>query len=133
VNHSKACVAYNGRLDCHGYYCLGTPKCGGPDTAKVNANIVQVSLSDLRTLLTEAQRPAPPALLTSEQIAHELGISRTVLGQLRREGLPCVTVSGRARYELADVLSWLRGRGGKSCPENDPENYISPKVSGSRG
>ncbi len=141
MKHSKACLAHNQSLDCHGYWCLGVPDCDGmkktaghsaPDFARLNANIVQVSIVDIRTLLSEAQRPAPPALLTIEQIAYELGVSHSTLCQLRREGLPCIRVSGRPRFELADVLSWLRSRGGKPWDESEAENSTSPKGSGTR-
>lgn len=78
-----------------------------------------VSLDDLRALLAEASANAPrPALLTTEALAHELSVSTKTVRRMQTQGLPCVRVGGRVRYDLAAVRAWLeRPEGGR--PESD--------------
>ncbi len=50
-------------------------------------------------------------LLTVDELAAKLGISRRTVFQLRKEGLPVVVIRAKAvRYDLDDVLRWLKSR-----------------------
>jgi len=49
--------------------------------------------------------------MTTEQICNELGIERQSLKRWRDQGMPYLPVGGRnVRYNLYDVLEWLRDR-----------------------
>jgi excisionase family DNA binding protein len=81
--------------------------------------VVQLSEADLRQLVAdvvqaavdEVARPLPPALLDTEQLCHELGVSAPTVRRMRDEGMPVVRIGDVYRYELAAVLAWLRSRG----------------------
>jgi excisionase family DNA binding protein len=71
-------------------------------------NLVLVSLDDLRALVAEVSAVRPrPALLTTEALAHELSVSTKTVRRMHVQGLPCVRVGGRVRFDLAKVLTWL--------------------------
>lgn len=72
-----------------------------------------------------------PALLTRDAIAFELSISPSQLDRLRAQGLPTLRVAGMPRFELADVLAWLRARG-DTCPDPDPESSTPAEGNTSR-
>lgn len=72
----------------------------------------------VRTAVAEAMedhdRPqAQPELLTAVQLCEKLQISRNTLGRLQHEGLPRVMVLDAPRYDLDDVMAWLKARGTK--------------------
>lgn len=82
--------------------------------------------------VTEETHPRAPALLTRDALAFELSISPSQLDRLRAQGLPTLRVAGMPRFELADVLAWLRARGDASCPDQDPESSTSAAGNTSR-
>lgn len=51
-----------------------------------------------------------PVLLAREQLASALQISLGTLAKLRREGLPVLQVGDSPRFDLQEVLAWLRAR-----------------------
>ena len=52
-----------------------------------------------------------PDLMTPDETAEMLGLGRTSLGLLRREGLPVVVIGHRTiRYQRGPVIEWLRAR-----------------------
>lgn len=88
--------------------------------------VVTMTRSELRQLLSEVvtdalnahDPPAPSALLDRHEIARALGVSARTVARLREAGMPVVWVIESPRFELADVMDWLRtnpeqaGRGG---------------------
>lgn len=62
---------------------------------------------------------APPALLDREQLAGALQISLGTLAKLRREGLPELIVGDSPRFDLGEVLAWLRDRRAAGNPDGD--------------
>jgi hypothetical protein len=65
----------------------------------------------------EFLRPSPPALLDSDGLARELGVSTVHIRKLSKRGLPTVMVGDCRRYVLAEVLAWLRAQ-----PKSDGES-----------
>lgn len=59
-----------------------------------------------------------PVLLTRDQLAQSLGCSPATVSRLVNDGCPRVLVCETARYELAAVLEWLRGRTAARCAES---------------
>ncbi|MBK8994595.1 MAG: helix-turn-helix domain-containing protein [Myxococcales bacterium] len=57
---------------------------------------------------------ARPALLDREQLASALQISLGTLAKLRRDGLPELAVGDSPRFDLEEVLAWLRARRGET-------------------
>ncbi len=81
--------------------------------------VVTVGRSELARLIETAVRAAvadaarqPPALLTMGQLAAALGVSRSTVQRLRRQGLPTVMVVESPRFELDAAVRWLRAREG---------------------
>jgi hypothetical protein len=66
----------------------------------------------VRDLLVEFAdgAPAPPELLTTEQICAALGCSRTSLHRLVLDGLPRLMLLDSPRYRLSDCVAWLETR-----------------------
>lgn len=52
--------------------------------------------------------PAP--LLTPKDLCAQLSICPRTYARLVQQGLPCVWVLSARRYDLAEVMSWLRDR-----------------------
>lgn len=77
---------------------------------------VQLLREQVKAAVTEAlagalpaQQPAP-ALLTSDELAQQIQVSRSKLDELVRAGLPYLRVGSTRRFELPAVLSWLRSQ-----------------------
>lgn len=52
-----------------------------------------------------------PALLTPRQTAEILGVHpKTLRTLMRRDGLPCVWVGRRRRFDRSEVARWLSAR-----------------------
>jgi hypothetical protein len=69
---------------------------------------------ELPAALAEAldtNKPSHPQLATREQCARALNISTRSLDTLRSQGLPTLMVLESPRFELAEVVAWLRERG----------------------
>jgi hypothetical protein len=49
-------------------------------------------------------------LTTSDQIAHELGITTRTLFNWQKHGLPVITIGKARRYHKAHVEAWLLSR-----------------------
>ena len=47
-------------------------------------------------------------LLTEKQLREKLWINRGTLLKLRKQGLPCITIGRLLRFELDDVMAWLK-------------------------
>lgn len=56
-----------------------------------------------------AAEPAP-ALLTAVQLCNQLQVSKQTLNRLVQLGLPRVFVLESPRYDLGEVIAWLRAR-----------------------
>lgn len=68
---------------------------------------------ELPTALSEALAAMPsagPGLVTREACARALSISVRSLDTLRAQGLPTVWVLESPRFDVAAVITWLRGR-----------------------
>lgn len=52
-----------------------------------------------------------PALLTRKQAARALQVHPATLDRLRAQGLPTVMVCDSPRFELVEVLAWLKEQG----------------------
>jgi hypothetical protein len=73
------------------------------------APIVRDALAD--ALAEHEVGAAPkPALLNTEELAHELRTSPSTIHRLRKAGLPVIMLIESPRYELSAVLSWLKAR-----------------------
>jgi hypothetical protein len=78
--------------------------------------VVVLSVEELRELIREAvadaraEAPAAPALLDRRRLGVALGVCPDTVDRLRREGCPEVRVGDVPRFELADVLAWLKAR-----------------------
>jgi excisionase family DNA binding protein len=54
---------------------------------------------------------APASLLSARQVAELLGVHpKTLPTLIRRDGLPCLWVGRRRRFELGEVNRWLSER-----------------------
>jgi excisionase family DNA binding protein len=54
---------------------------------------------------------AAPGLLTVRQVAEILGVHpKTLPTLIRRDGLPCLWVGRRRRFDLGEVSRWLSER-----------------------
>lgn len=69
---------------------------------------VKEAVAEALAEVVPARQPAAPALLTSDELAQSLKVSRSKLDELVRAGLPFVKVGSTRRYELAEVLNWLK-------------------------
>ena len=54
--------------------------------------------------------PKAPALVDRAGTAAALGVSLATVDRLRLAGCPVIWVCGAPRFEIADVLAWLRSR-----------------------
>lgn len=76
--------------------------------------LVQMLRDEVRAAVAEAlaeatpARQPPPALLTSDELAQSLKVSRSKLDELVRAGLPHVRCGATRRFEFDRVLTWLR-------------------------
>ncbi len=61
--------------------------------------------------LATAQGAAPRRLLTVREVAEILQVHpKTVLRLTRSEGLPCLRLQARLRFDPADVVRWVSAR-----------------------
>jgi hypothetical protein len=89
--------------------------------------LVQLSTAQLHALVADAVTEAlaahepttPPALLDQSALALALGTSTRTVYTLRQQGLPTVWLLESPRFELGEVLAWLRSRSNDSA-ELDP-------------
>ncbi len=78
--------------------------------------IAVIEVSELERLVRTAvedvvgERPSQPALLDRAGLAQALGVSTRSLDTLRHEGLPELRVGDAPRFDLPEVLAWLRSR-----------------------
>ncbi len=64
-------------------------------------------LDELRGAIHQA--PAErPALLTAGELAAQLRVSRSTVARMRADGCPIVRVIDSPRYDLVEVIAWLR-------------------------
>jgi hypothetical protein len=62
----------------------------------------------LEDLVEDLRRPRP--LLDRGGLAHALDVGTPMIDRLRREGMPTIIVGSVPRWNLQDVLQWLRER-----------------------
>lgn len=64
--------------------------------------------------------PVPPAvdrrLVSSDQLAEHLGLSRATVYALLNRGMPSLKVGRSRRFRLAEVDAWLDGEQNTSAP-----------------
>jgi phage terminase Nu1 subunit (DNA packaging protein) len=53
---------------------------------------------------------AAPLIVDRRRLAAILGVSQRSIGNYRRMGLPCLKLGGRVLYDVAEVMTWLRGQ-----------------------
>lgn len=61
-----------------------------------------------------AHEPAGPRLLDRAGLAEALGCSLSSVARLVRDGCPCIRLGDSPRFELGEVVGWLRTRGDAS-------------------
>ncbi|MBK8994614.1 MAG: hypothetical protein IPM35_02535 [Myxococcales bacterium] len=81
--------------------------------------VVQLTLEDLAELVRGAvadvladhgpAQPAP-ALVDRAGLARALSVSLSSVDRLLREGCPRVRIGDAPRFDVADVIAWLRAR-----------------------
>lgn len=78
----------------------------------IRAAVKAALAAELPGALAEAFEAATAArgLATREETARHLAISTRSLDTLRAQGLPTVWVIDSPRFDLVEVLGWLRGR-----------------------
>jgi len=81
-----------------------------PSVDEALRQIVREEIAGALAELELGTHEAPPALLTSEQCARELGISVVHLRSLVKSGLPVRHLGDAKRYFLPDVLEWCRAQ-----------------------
>ena len=80
-------------------------------TKALEALVRRVVRAELQDAL--APRSGLPALLTADQLAHQLGVSVATIRRLRSDGLPTVMVGESPRFRLEAVLTWFATRATK--------------------
>ena len=50
-------------------------------------------------------------MLNKEELAKELNISVPMVNKLMRQGMPRIKIGTAVRFELAEVVKWLKERG----------------------
>ncbi len=81
------------------------------DLNDVLRKAVAEALTDMRREVRElvAQEREQELVLTPSQLAERLGVSTvTVSKEAKKEGFPCMRVSGSPRYYWPDVLAYYR-------------------------
>ena len=53
---------------------------------------------------------AAPLIVDRRRLAAILGVSERSIGNYRRLGLPFLKLGHRALYDVAEVMTWLRGQ-----------------------
>jgi phage terminase Nu1 subunit (DNA packaging protein) len=53
---------------------------------------------------------AAPLIVDRRRLAAILGVSERSIGNYRRLGLPHLKLGGRVLYDVAEVMTWLRGQ-----------------------
>jgi predicted DNA-binding transcriptional regulator AlpA len=77
---------------------------------------VTLTVAELKALVAEevrvalAERRGAPRLLTREQVCEALQISLSTIARLQREGMPCVRIYEAPRFELENVVAWMKAR-----------------------
>jgi hypothetical protein len=72
--------------------------------------IVRQAVADALAELAPSASPPPAALVDTEELCRQLTCSRSMVGRLRDEGLPCVYLGDSPRFVVADVVAWLHAR-----------------------
>lgn len=82
----------------------------------VSALIDQRVAASVRAALADLPaRPEPPALVPTNGLCEQLGISRSTIDRLRAVGLPTVMIGDAPRFSVAKVIAWLEARGSVSA------------------
>lgn len=71
-------------------------------------------------MAVRAATAIPPGLLPPEELAAALRVSRKTIGRLAHSGMPVHRVCGLARYDLVEVIAWLKNRNVKVNEEPAP-------------
>lgn len=56
----------------------------------------------------------PKTLLRRQGLAKELDCSLRTVDKLQTEGMPCIFIGRSRRFVLAEVIAWLKRRGGRA-------------------
>lgn len=75
--------------------------------ALLRAEPIREALAEVLAEVVPARQPAPE-LMTSDELAQSLKVSRSKLDELVRAGLPHVRCGATRRFEFDRVLTWLR-------------------------
>lgn len=75
--------------------------------ALLRAEPIREALAEVLAEVVPARQPAPE-LMTSDELAQSLKVSRSKLDELVRSGLPHLRVGATRRFELERVLAYLR-------------------------
>lgn len=59
-------------------------------------------------------------LLTTSELAHHLKVTTQTLYNWRKEGMPKTKVGSQYRYDLDEVIEWLKNKNGDN--DNAKEN-----------
>ena len=66
--------------------------------------------AELEEALAESRLVEAPVLVDRAGLARALHVSVATVGRLARLGMPAVLVGDVPRYEVAEVIAWLRSR-----------------------
>lgn len=90
------------------------------------ALVVTMTVDALRALVDDAvatalarhdaERLPPTDLVSGQEMARRIDVSRATLHRLRHEGCPAVAIGDGFKYEPAAVVAWLRARNLKARP-----------------
>ena len=112
-----------------------------PESAPRNGVLlVTLTVNDLRALVLEAlgevlveqQNPTLPSLLTQTELAQVLQVDVRTVYALRRKGLPQLIVGDSPRFDLPEVLTWLRNRSQLADEANDKCSQVAENKNVSR-
>lgn len=71
--------------------------------------------------------PSPAPLLTPQALCRQLSICYRSYTRLVRAGLPCIYVLTARRYDLAEVLRWLRSQAAVQPAMAQPRAWRMPR------
>lgn len=76
----------------------------------INEVVSRVLAGLTEVIVQHLPDPNVPVLLDRNGLAKALGISLTSLDRLKHSGMPIVRVLDSPRFDVADVVKWLKSR-----------------------
>lgn len=64
------------------------------------------------------EREEAPMFLTAKEMSDVLGINEKTFAKMVKEGMPSVKIGERPKFDLSDVLDWLKNRSGDKFEED---------------